>query len=116
VCGGEGGVATEVDFNFGSEPAEGPTVRYWTQEGGFGEVHLGRDRLHPGVLCFAVEQTYGGGVSGEWPICEGVDLETASGHREPGGGETVSGEVRDTRCQGEVPDEICHWSMVICHW
>src|SRR5262249_50113414 len=50
VRGCESGMAAEIDFHGGSEPAQIPKSISAPQKSGFREVHLARDVLHPGIL------------------------------------------------------------------
>ena len=47
--GGEGGVAAEIDFDGGGEPAEAVAIGFFDEEGGFGEVIFGGDVLEEGI-------------------------------------------------------------------
>ncbi len=71
VGGGERGVAAQLHFAGGGEPAEVPggcggvvvIVARWHEEGGFGEVVLAGDRLEQLVVGPAGEQTDAGGIA-----------------------------------------------------
>ena len=71
---GQRRVATEIDFNGRSEPAQIVAVRSADQERGFGEVHLARDVLHPGGFSCLRKNADGGGVAGKGAVRERVDL------------------------------------------
>ncbi len=72
--GGQGGVPTEVDLGGRREPPQVViAVRPRDDEGGLGEVHLPRHRLHEGVVREGVDQGHGGRVAGERHVREGVD-------------------------------------------
>ena len=49
-------------------------------EGGLGEVHLGRDREHPRVVTRGVQHAHRGRVAAERLLGEGVDLEERRAH------------------------------------
>src|SRR5205814_115040 len=72
---GERGVAAEIDFDSGSEPAKSPTIVAGLQVRRLGEVHLRGDVRHPLVIPRAVHETDGGGIALECIACERVDLE-----------------------------------------
>jgi hypothetical protein len=63
--GGEGGVAAEIDFDGGGEPAEAVAIGFFDEEGGFGEVVFGGDVLEDGIRQPAFEGADGGGVAVE---------------------------------------------------
>ncbi len=69
--GGEGGVAAQIDFGGGGEPAKAKGFFYRTfflnriDVGGLGEIHLHRQRLHPRFVRRAVQQADRRRVPGE---------------------------------------------------
>jgi hypothetical protein len=70
------GVAAQIDFNRWREPSQRPFAAFSSNEGGLGQVHLRRERLHPLRVGFAaVEQADGGGISAERGVGEGVNVE-----------------------------------------
>jgi hypothetical protein len=74
VRAGERRVTAELYFDGRREPAKRPLVVRGQEERGFGEIHLGRDVLHPGVVTLAIEEAYRGRVSFERLRRECVDL------------------------------------------
>ncbi len=80
VRAGERGVAAEINFAAGREPAEIVTVAGFYQEGGFGVVHLDGDGLHPLVRCGSGEHADAGGVAAVGLGGEGVDDSDGLGH------------------------------------
>ncbi len=67
VGGGQGCMATQGHFNSGCKPPKTITHRNGPQEGGFGVLHLGRNRLHPGGFGGSIEKANGRRISFKWP-------------------------------------------------
>ena len=76
------GVTAEIDFARGSEPsqAEFRAARQPYGERRLGEVHLGRDVLHPSLVGGLGKHADGRGIAGERAVGECVDLADANAH------------------------------------
>ncbi len=78
----------EVNLHVGSEPPQTILAgigRFRVQKGGFREVHLPGDGLHPGLVARMRKDADGGGVPREGAVGEGVDLNDRRTHADARG-------------------------------
>src|SRR5690606_18859831 len=92
----EGGVAAEIHFHRGSEPAQREPVALTVEERGLGEIHLPRHLPHPLLRRGPGEHTDRGGIPGEGPVGEGVHHDDGLGH-----GNTASASI-STSISGSI--------------
>jgi hypothetical protein len=77
-------MTAQIDLEDGSKPAELEAVVERADEGGFRQIHLRGDVLHPVGVSFVLQQADRRGVTRERAIREGVDLKNANPlHLEP---------------------------------
>src|SRR5690348_13976559 len=75
VGGCQCSVTTKINFHGRRKPTDVKGVALSYDERRFREVVFHRDVLHGGIIGPLVEWTNGGGVSGEYCFCEGINLE-----------------------------------------
>ncbi len=72
MCGGQSGVAAQIDLDGGGKPAQRPVsvnvAGQRVSEGGLGQIHFGGDLLHPGHVGprIVIEQADGCEIACEW--------------------------------------------------
>src|SRR3954468_7218645 len=67
-------MTAQIDLDARREPAQPVTIAVGDEERGFGEVVLGRDRLHGFGRQPGIERTHRRGIAGKRPIGKRVDL------------------------------------------